>query len=1223
MKSPSSGIARGTITILILWSLTTTIVVASYSRHLQPLANGSSADRRGPLSKGSAIGRPDQTAVLKTNDILDRLPLSFEPNHRLVESRSQFFSRGDGYSIHLYSTGVTLLLRNSNGGASDSLVSQPGGPNGARANGSKRSTELKMRLERANPAATMRGLNELPGKTNYLLGKEPKDWLTNVANYARIEQKDVYPGVHLVYYGNQRQLEYDFRIDPGANAGRIKLNFEGAQSLRIDPSGDLILTTAAGEVRQKKPFAYQTMNGVRQEVASRYVLKGKHRVGFKLGRYDRSRPLVIDPVLIYSSYLGFEGQPSAIAIDDSGNMYITGGTVSNTLPVTAGAIQPGRGNDGPFIGDAFVAKVNAAGNALVYLTYLGGSGHDNAADLAVDAEGNAYVTGPTASSNFPTTANAFKRFHGGSACQDAIPGPGTPTAPCYEAFVTKLNATGTSLVYSTFLGGDLGGDFAKKLALDTAGNVYVAGYTHSTDFPTTPGTFQDVMRGQTSLFVTKLNTSGSALLYSTYLGGSGHEGNLSIGSYSSPIGFAVDSQGGAFIGGTTDSPDFPVTPGVIQPRLRRIDGYVTRLNPAGTALVYSTYLGGSAEDGVQAIAVDADGNAHVTGLTYSTDFPVAKPFQGSAVAPFYRSTNGGVNWSAPGIPQLAKVDDTSAVVRSMAVAPDDSSTLYMGTIDGLFKSVDHGASWKASGLTGERVRRLTIDPRAPSTIFAATLVESNDDDAGHLYKSIDAGNTWDAPILGGAIFNDIVVDPADSSTIYVAAGAFGHGSLSGILKSVDGGRTWRGMNAGLSAGAVQQVSDLAIDPTDSSTLYAGTLKGVFKTTNGGGNWSLTSMSGDILSLQIDPRKPDTLYAATQEDDEDATATLPDPDDGRFNPRRRQVRITGSANPGLFRTVNGGASWSPLNNGLGSNQLISSIAVDPRNPSTVYVAVFGGSGLNGVFKSVDRGDSWERVKGLPEMGARLVVVDPQASVVYASFLTGTLFGLDAFITKLDPSGTTLVYSTYIGGAGGREEGKAIAVDSAGNAYVAGETDSDDFNVTPGAFDSTFVGRSFVPDVFVTKVSREGGLLYSTYLGGDLHDNATGIVVNSRGIAYVTGATWSENFPTVDPFRSGLSGVNSRDPFIARLDLSGSLAAGVPRISNATVSGKKLIVEGEGFKEGALIMLAGVDQKTANDSQLPSTRLIGKKAGKRVKPGSEVMIRVKNPDGATSDQFLFKR
>ena len=255
---------------------------------------------------------------------------------------------------------------------------------------------------------------------------------------------------------------------------------------------------------------------------------------------------------------------------------------------------------------------------------------------------------------------------------------------------------------------------------------------------------------------------------------------------------------------------------------------------------------------------------------------------------------------------------------------------------------------------------------------------------------------------------------------------------------------------------------------------------------------------------------------------------------------------------------------------------------------------------------------------------MVVLDPQNSFVYASFISGTLSGCDAFITKFDPSGATLVYSTYIGGASGLDAGTAIAIDSAGNAYVAGETASVDFRVTPGAFQTTFVGGVVLPDAFVTKVSRDGSLLYSTYLGGNSYDAPTSIAVDSRGVAYVVGATVSGNFPTVGPFRSGLSS-KGREPFIAKLDMAGSGGTEVtaPRITNAMVSGKKLIVVGESFKEGALIMLGGSEQKTANDSQSPSTRLIGKKAGKKVKPGDQVTIQVKNPDGVMSERYLFSR
>ena len=1227
MRNITAAMARRTTLILVLWSLTSTLVVSSYSSRMLSRANGSPLEE---ISKRSALAR--RTDPTKLNDVFGWLQLSFEANNGQLESSAQFFSRGGNCSLYLSPTEASFHIQSAPAQATGSILREvkqtsqlPG------------QSILTMKLEGSNALTTMRGLDELPGKTNYLLGNDRKDWRTNVATYARIEQKGVYPGVDLVYYGNQRQLEYDFRIAPGANIRGIKLGFEGALALRIDSSGDLVLSTPTGDVRQKKPFAYQEVDGEKREVASRYVLKGKHRVGFEVGRYDRSRALVIDPVLVYSSYMGFAGQPNAIAIDDSGNIYVTGHTVSDTLPVTPGAFQSARGSHDPFFDNSFVAKVNAAGNALIYLTYIAGNYVVYANDIVVDAGGNAYIGGSTASSNFPTTAGALKSSYGGSPCGDIVPLPGdppfTPTTPCYEAFVTKLNANGTGLVYSTFLGGNLGGDFVDSMALDASGNIYVAGHTLSIDFPITPGAFQTGIKGvpqdllaPSSLFVSKLNSSGSALIYSTYLGGSGYEGGTSVGGQSGRPSLAIDSQGNAYICGTTNSPDFPITPGALQTTARATDGFVTKLNPAGTALVYSTYLGGGRSDSVQGIAVDSQGSAYVTGVTYSANFPVKNAFQNtSSIAPFYRSSNAGTSWASRGIPDAIGDGDPlgDALVRAMVVAPDAQSSVYLGTINGLFKSVDHGDSWSASGLNGERVRRLTIDPHTSSTMYASTLIFRDDgqDDIGRLYKSVDGGNSWGSPILDGASFNAIVVDPANSSTIYVAAGALGVRTLSGILKSTDAGGTWKKVNGGLSSAAAQDITDLVIDPTNGSKLYAGTLIGVFNTANGGGSWSPTALTGFISSLQIDPRKPDTLYASTEEDDDDSQTTrLPDPDDGRFNPRRRQVQAAGSDNPGLFRTNNAGASWSAINNELGSNPFVPTIVADPRNPGTLYVTSWGVG--SGIYKSLDRGDHWELLKGLNARAATLIAVDPQDSFVYASFLTGN--DPEGFITKLDPSGTFLVYSTYIGGAGGWDEGIAIAVDSAGNTYVAGETSSDDFLVTAGAFQTTFVGSIYVPDMFVTKVSHDGNLLYSTYLGGNSYENARGIVVDSRGVAYVTGGTSSPNFPVASAFRPNLSAANRHDPFIAKLDMEGSPEASTaPRISNVSVSGKNLTVVGQGFKPGALILLAGQEQKTANDSQSPSTRLIGKKAGKKVKPGKQVMIQVKNPDGAVSERYLFIR
>ena len=448
----------------------------------------------------------------------------------------------------------------------------------------------------------MSGLEGLPGKSNYFLGNDPDKWRTNVPHYAKVQYKDVYPGVDLVYYGNQRQLEYDLVVRPGTDPGAITLSFEGVERLRIDAQGDLVLETQDGEIRQHKPLVYQEVDGGRQEIAGAYVLSGGRQVGFQVAAYDASRPLIIDPVLIYSTYLGDSGQDGArdIAVDSSGNIYLTGTTDSTSFPTASpiqAAIGGGSGND------AFVTKLNAAGSALIYSTYLGGSAFERGRDIAVDASGNAYVVGRTFSTDFPT-ASPFQAALGGTQ----------------DAFVTKLNAAGSALVYSTYLGGSAS-ETGFEIALDSSGNAYITGSTSSTDF-LTASPIQAASGGGTDAFVTKLNAAGSALVYSTYLGGSGSD---------SGRGIAVDASGNAYVAGRTPSTDFP-TASPIQAALGGtgglLDAFVTKFNAAGSALVYSTYLGGSAADFAKGIAIDTSGNAYVTGETDgSTDFPTASPIQ--------------------------------------------------------------------------------------------------------------------------------------------------------------------------------------------------------------------------------------------------------------------------------------------------------------------------------------------------------------------------------------------------------------------------------------------------------------------------------------------------------------------------------------------------------------------------------------------------------------------
>jgi len=525
-------------------------------------------------------------APVRAIETFANLPLSFEPNQGQTDGQVKFLSRGAGHTLFLTQSKAVLLVTRFERGPLDTWKTGP------RTSG----TVLGMSFIGASRNPQILGEEELPGKVNYMVGSNAGTWRTNIATYARVTYRGLYPGIDLTYYGREGQLEYDFVVRPGADLRRILVGFSGAEKLEVDARGDLLLRTGPDVIRQRKPIAYQEVNGMRREIPVRYVLKGAHRVAFKVAAHDSGRPLIIDPALFYSTYLGGSVRDGGqgIAVDSAGNAYVTGLTNSTDFPTAAGAFQ--SASAGSF--DAFVTKINPVGSApLVYSTYLGGSGDDYGLGIAVDSAGNASLTGFTNSPNFPTTPAAFQPAPGGSA----------------DAFVTKLNSSGSVLIYSTYLGGS-GYDVGQGIALDGLGSAYVTGVTSSADYPTSVAAFQIALAGSFNAFVTKLNLAGSApLLYSTYLGGSSDDRG---------VGVAVDSAGNAYVTGYSTSTDFPTTPGAFQTTYAGgADVFVTKLNPAGsTPLLYSTYLGGSGQDIGQAIAVNASGNAFVTGKT-SGSFP--------------------------------------------------------------------------------------------------------------------------------------------------------------------------------------------------------------------------------------------------------------------------------------------------------------------------------------------------------------------------------------------------------------------------------------------------------------------------------------------------------------------------------------------------------------------------------------------------------------------------
>jgi hypothetical protein len=500
------------------------------------------------------------------------LPLTFERNTGHWPKEVQFVARSGGGTLFLTRREAVLALRKGD-----------------------KATTLRLMLQGSNAKAVASGLEKQPGIVNYFLGKDPAKWRTNVPTYSRVKLAGVYPGVDLVTYGagRSRTLEYDFVVRPGADPKQIRMAVSGAKSLRT-VGGKLIASTACGDVALNRPYAYQTIGGVRKHVACAFTLE-HNTVAFQVARYDAGRPLVVDPTLEYSTYLGDADQDygAAVAIDGAGAAYVTGRTLSTAFPTTAGAFN--RTRTGNY--DAFVTKMAADGKSLAYSTYIGGSARERAYAIAVDAAGSAFITGDTYSTAFPTTAGAYS----------------TTLADWRDAFITKLSPSGSSLVYSTYLGG-ADDETAYGIAIDGAGAAYVTGSTLSVDFPTTAGAFWTEHNGDEEAFVSKLSADGGSLPYSTFLGGA----SAGVGSA-----IAVDGTGAACVAGQTGSSDFPTT---VDAYDRSLDGpsdaFITKLNADGSALVFSTLLGGSDDDYASGVALDSGGAAVVVGSTYSVDLPV-------------------------------------------------------------------------------------------------------------------------------------------------------------------------------------------------------------------------------------------------------------------------------------------------------------------------------------------------------------------------------------------------------------------------------------------------------------------------------------------------------------------------------------------------------------------------------------------------------------------------
>ncbi|MGO4881135.1 MAG: SBBP repeat-containing protein [Bryobacteraceae bacterium] len=952
---------------------------------------------------------PPGSAPQLTQERLRNLPLAFERNTGRAHPAAEFVAQGGGYGVALSHGDAHISLRRT--------------PNAAPA-------AIDLGLEGARQNLPGRGRQALPGKVNYFIGNDPSRWRTDIPTFGRVQYSGVYPGVDLAYYGRQGRLEYDFVVGPGADPSTIRIAFHGAQRTHIDSGGDLILETGSDSIRFRKPVSYQQIAGVRRPVRSSYRLSGSNHVEFALGPYDRRYPLTVDPSLVYSTYLGGSAfdYGTAIAVNSSGNAFVTGYTSSLDFPT-----------DNPeqsfFPGSSaiFVAKLATNGGSLVYATYLGGSGYNYPYGIAVDSTGAAYLTGLTESSDFPLMKALDSSLNGGE-----------------DAFITKFSPAGNSLVYSTYLGGS-GADYALGIAVDSSHNVYVAGSTQSTDFPTTAGAYQTTPGGACS-FVASLNSAGSALNWSTYFGqscsaqttaiavdshqavyvtgsafpglpvtagapqssfgGGEHDafvaklasGGASL-SYCTYLGgslidsgtsVAVDASGDAYVTGLTQSTDLPVTGLALQPTSGGgYDAFVAELNSAGTAWQYVTYLGGQRDDYGYGIVLDSAGDAYIAGYTISDNLPVASAVQPSLSGNQHvllKSTNSGKSWTAA---------DTglSATPAVIAVDPASEAHWIAATAEGLYQSPDSGVQWQAtSGFVGASMYGVAFSPSG-GTVYASNFTE--------IYSSQDSGNTWTFAGVAPCAAANLAVSPSSPTTLFLG--------YSCGAQSIDGGQTWTILND--IPGAF--FNTMVIDPVNSSLIYAGTSSGLYASTDGGSDWSPLNIANvqypNVTSVAIDPAKDSRLYAV--------------------------------ANGSVYGSTDTGAVWKLESTGLTAQ--VNAVALAPAKPTVLYAATTAG-----VFISTDSAKKW-KAAGETTDSISLIAADPVSSTTaYAA----TSVNPDAFVAEIGPGGATLVYSTYLGGTG-LDYALGVALNSSGNIFVTGSTQSPDFPSTSGALQTaTGLSRS---------------------------------------------------------------------------------------------------------------------------------------------------------------------
>jgi dipeptidyl aminopeptidase/acylaminoacyl peptidase/photosystem II stability/assembly factor-like uncharacterized protein len=1018
-----------------IWFIKTVLILFFVTAAFSFLETGNSAKTNPEKANSSEISQ----AVPSIHDQIDweKLRLNFVPNQGQYPTEVGFAVQTSAEDLFFTSKQLVfnlttldqknLIKENVRGEATGKFKSR---------SAKYSSKTIRLNLLGSDPKAAITGEEEKTGKMNFLKGDDPAKWATDVSTFGKIRYSKVYPGIDLVFYGNEGNIQYDFAVAPQADPAKIGFNFDGVDRLRIDDTGDLIAAVGKNEIRLTRPVLYQLDEiGNHNEVDGAFQLNKNNTVGFAIGKYDKTKTLIIDPVLSYSSFLGGTRDDigNAVAVDPQGYMYVTGTTRSPDFPVSSG---PGAFPD--TTDDIFVTKLNPQGTEFVYSTVIGGNQQNDVAyDIAVDNAGQACIVGQKAATgSFVTKLNAqgngfiYSTHYGatnwavtmdssgrayvtGEAFGSGLPlvNPLSGAIGRKDAYIGIFAANSATLEFSSYLGGT-DDDIAHDVAVDPNGNIYIVGETTSSDFPLVnprqpaPNSFQEA-------FITKLAPNGTGILYSTYFGGN---------AYDTINGADTDPLGNLYVAGRTNAAVFPTgsTP-PIQPAFGGFtDAFVAKFDPSGANLLYSTYLGGPEEDQATGIVVNDSGQAYVAGYSKSIDFPTYRSLKSKS--PLTKSADRGNTWRN-------NVDGMSAThVYALTIDTQNPANILAGTDKGVYRSTDSGENWiRSAGAIPLRKDVLTIDVAFdPSNALVAYAgVATNSTGAGQgVYKSFDGGQTWAASSNGLSDIHALAVDPSNSNIIYAGSDTFSAGAP--MYKSTNGGASW----VNISRGTVFNISDIKLDPTNPSIVYttstssSGAPVKVARSANGGDSWqSISTGVPGGTSIDIDPQMPSRLYLG--------------------------------AAGGVYRSDNSGASWQqsfsipPVNGN-------TFVTVDPVDPLNVYAGT-----EKGLYFSHDRGMTWTlNTSGLIYKSVGAVAVDnTNNGVMYMATTPGIEF--DAFVSKINAAGTAFEYSTLFGGLADvsvfpDDYAYSIAKGSTGSVYTTGWTRINNFPTTPGALSNHFGG-----------------------------------------------------------------------------------------------------------------------------------------------------------------------